>query len=662
MVNSSSRQTWQEFRRRWDWGKPLTRKESKKARKKRLRGVGGNKKKNKPLHKIAYDQLSMQGCNITRTDAEAFFDTMKTKRDNTVRVGLQNMNLLPESSKHYKSRQSIDHIHQGEYDVWMMSEIGLCWNKVAAGDQWFERVLGKLNDSYALFAHNNQELGSTETIQYGGVGLVASSDIKHRIIDQGKDSTGLGRWVWIRIQGKEGHTTRLVSAYRPCQSDGAGSVYRQHQRILSAGGDHRLPLDAFREDLTAEIINWKIDGDHLVIGMDANEDVRAGDISHSFGKLGLRDAILGLHPDISPPATHNRNQNRIPIDGIWITPGIEIIFGGYGAFGDGCPSDHRALWIDISYSSIFGHAPEPLRHPTARKLKTNDPRLVHRYHQGVKSRMFKSGYYKRVTDFKHRYSSGLIRRTELIQEYNVLHAEDTDLRVIAEENIRKLCMGGVPWSPRLQLLREEIELWGMIVKRRKRVKISISRIRRFIRKTGIGHALTHDLESAKSHLSQAYKAYKTGKKDASVWRNDFLQSLAKAKADAKGTDEKLEEHNLIRIERQRRQARNVKRMTGKLNRGRVTQVFYTNDENVRVVCDSQDSMVRACITENEKRFSQAETSPPMRPPLYEILGKYGETTEAQAILDGTFDFPAEMDSYAREFLEELRVPAIILAK
>jgi hypothetical protein len=327
---------WQEFGRRWEWGTPLSRKASKKSMKKRLRGVSGDKTRKKIVQK-EYEQLSMQGRNITRSDAEAYGDKM----NKIVRIGLQNMQLLPENSKHYKSRQSIDHIKQGEYDVWLMNEVGLCWPKLAAVDQWFERILGKLNDSHSLFAHNNQELELSSTIQYGGVGVVSSSEIKHRIIDQGRDPSGLGRYVWIRLQGKEGHTTRIVSAYRPCQSDGAGSVFRQHQRIFSSRGDFGTPLDAFLQDLTADIQVWKDAGDHLVIGMDANEDVRTGDIGIAFHTLGLKEAILALHSERNPPATHNRNQSRTPIDGIWTSRGIQAIAGGYGAFGDACPSDHH---------------------------------------------------------------------------------------------------------------------------------------------------------------------------------------------------------------------------------------------------------------------------------------------------------------------------------
>jgi hypothetical protein len=40
-------------------------------------------------------------------------------------------------------------------------------------------------------------------------------------------------------------------------------------------------------------------------------------------------------------------------------------------------------------------------------------------------------------------------------------------------------MGGVPSSPKLQIYRDLIELWQMIVIKRKRIKVSVKRIRRF---------------------------------------------------------------------------------------------------------------------------------------------------------------------------------------
>jgi hypothetical protein len=118
---------------------------------------------------------------------------------------------------------------------------------------------------------------------------------------------------------------------------------------------------------------WKLLGDHLVLGMDANEDVRQGEVHDMLSSIGLREVILELHNDQSPPATYNRNQSREPINGIWATRGITITRGGYLAFGEGCPSDHRVLWFDASYSVALGQRPPamaPLQH---KRLKAKDP-------------------------------------------------------------------------------------------------------------------------------------------------------------------------------------------------------------------------------------------------------------------------------------------------
>ena len=92
-----------------------------------------------------------------------------------MRIALQNIQLLPESSRHYKSRQLITHIAQAELDILMINEVGLNWKAVSADNQWAERTTGKLIGSKAVFAHNTTELKSTATIQYGGVGIIATA-------------------------------------------------------------------------------------------------------------------------------------------------------------------------------------------------------------------------------------------------------------------------------------------------------------------------------------------------------------------------------------------------------------------------------------------------------------------------------------------------------
>jgi hypothetical protein len=97
------------------------------------------------------------------------------------------------------------------------------------------------------------------------------------------------------------------------------------------------------EDLTSAIAEWKVEGDHVILGMDANEDVCGGEADLFFKKVCMCEVILKLHSESSPPETYKQNNKRQPIDGLWATPGITISRGGYLAFGKGCPSDHRGL-------------------------------------------------------------------------------------------------------------------------------------------------------------------------------------------------------------------------------------------------------------------------------------------------------------------------------
>jgi len=42
------------------------------------------------------------------------------------------------------------------------------------------------------------------------------------------------------------------------------------------------------------------------------------------------------------------------------------------------PSDHRLVWIDITYENTFGFTMNELVRPQARRLRCNDPRIVHK--------------------------------------------------------------------------------------------------------------------------------------------------------------------------------------------------------------------------------------------------------------------------------------------
>jgi hypothetical protein len=149
---------------------------------------------------------------------------------------LHNIANIPEDKRTSKSRQLMSYIVQKQADVFLMTEVGLCWKKVDSSNQWFERIFGKFRNARSVFAYNKTELSRTKVLQPGGVGMIVTDDAAHKVCEQGRDDTGLGRWTWVRLQGKDGVKVRILTAYQPVEGEGPETANRwnlDHFRIDS---------------------------------------------------------------------------------------------------------------------------------------------------------------------------------------------------------------------------------------------------------------------------------------------------------------------------------------------------------------------------------------------------------------------------------------------
>ena len=171
----------------------------------------------------------------------------------------------------------------------------------------------------SLAFNRNKHRGANEgSHQYGGVAVITVGQLSHSVDQRGQDPSGLGRWAWTTIRGRGGAVLRVVAAYRPNPpGEGDSTVWWQHRAWLLAQGDEREPRQAFMEDLCSALQTWLQDGDHIVLGMDANDDLRKGEVTRTLERLGLEERILQRHRDRAPQATYHRNTKGKPIDGIF---------------------------------------------------------------------------------------------------------------------------------------------------------------------------------------------------------------------------------------------------------------------------------------------------------------------------------------------------------
>jgi len=197
--------------------------------------------------------------------------------------------------------------------------------------------------------------------QYGGTALFSIDKTAHRAFQRGSDKTKLGRWCWTRYKGKNGHTLTVITAYRPNPPGGPFTVYAQHNNYFISIRDGRCPRVAFLQDLAGVLQQILSKGDHIILMLDGNCDMRQSDLKVTLTQCDLREVLIERYGP-NGPATFRCNNTDTPIDGLWASPGIVIQTGGYFEYDAVfMNTDHRCLWMDISFVTAFGYDMPDLR-------------------------------------------------------------------------------------------------------------------------------------------------------------------------------------------------------------------------------------------------------------------------------------------------------------
>jgi hypothetical protein len=108
----------------------------------------------------------------------------------------------------------------------------------------------------------------------------------------------------------------VISGYcpNPDLSDRPGKIYSQHERHLRTINDFRDPRRAFIKDLETKLELWMTEGNLIVIGIDANDNVQTGDVNTMMCSKGLIEVHLKRHPQLPTASTCNKNNQDIPVD------------------------------------------------------------------------------------------------------------------------------------------------------------------------------------------------------------------------------------------------------------------------------------------------------------------------------------------------------------
>ena len=113
----------------------------------------------------------------------------------------------------------------------------------------------------------------------------------------------------------------------------------------------KCPRKLFLEHLRDKLIEWRQNGDRILLLIDTNEDMSDGHLQRIFSRtLGMSDVVREVG-GVAPTATYHRGTRQI--DGAWATEDLQVTRACFLPFLFGV-GDHRGILLDIPVNDIIG--------------------------------------------------------------------------------------------------------------------------------------------------------------------------------------------------------------------------------------------------------------------------------------------------------------------
>ena len=538
------------------------------------------------------------------------------------------------------------------FDLVGLTEVNKDWRRVKHDHTIWGATSGWCEHRRIQVSYNTTKPSSKSDFMIGGTAMMSFGDMVFRISQQECDPRNLGRWCNVSFSGKNDIVTTIFVCYCPVRATSIGSAYSQQVIYMSENLDKipetNCPRQLFGLDLK-KTIEEKIELGHQIIVMGDFNCVYKN-LKKWMGELGLIDLMFEKHGPCPP--THQRSQAD-PIDCIFGSPSLSIARGGFLPFHK-LISDHRGIWIDIPKIMLHGYNPSAPISPSARRLKTTDPRIVKKYLSILYQEMNRFDLFMRMQ--KTHEVAANYNNQQILDEYENIYASSMKAMEYAEKKCRKLHTGAHAWSPTYKRACMLLEYW---LQRRSYFLNRHTNVRKLIvlqNKLGLIYEPNLLLAEIEQKLTEAHKHRHICIKNDESLSLEYRTQLALAKEAAGEIKAATFLKNQNFIESQRRLFRNIRHMEGKIKGLSTSKVTIQSEEGIREYTAKND-IERLCANENERKWHQCETggSQLLRPPFINDLGHHGEGPMISNVLNGTYTPPPSSSPDTSDFLSACRI-------
>ena len=175
-------------------------------------------------------------------------------------------------------------------------------------------------------------------------------------------------------------------------------------------------------------------------------------------------------------------------------------------------------------------------------------------------------------------------------KFNAFHSKTRLIRQKEAAKMNKIRAGGQDFSPKGQALRDTIDFWKRILRRKQGVRTSRAMLRKQAKRLNLSlkHLTNMTQANVQNKISSAYKAYNLAKSKLPKWREEFQVSLVNALASVKDKSPKV---IIAQMKREKHQ-----KLLG--IKSRIIRQKHKNDPILQATATNEAGQVYQCTDES----------------------------------------------------------------
>ena len=545
-------------------------------------------------------------------------------------------------------------------DIICLSETNVAWDKPAT-KQIYNLVKAPFaKEACWVTSASNAEIPSL--VKPGGTAMLVDVTYTGSIIDRGQDWANMGRWSYITLKGRNDRVITIITGYR-CNNisapTGDTTAWAQQYAIARQRGlQHPRPHMDFLNDLEKWLLPKMINGEEVLIALDANEEwSQAAKIKTFASKLGLINIAKKIHDDLPP----SRPQSNKTIDFIL---GTEILLDSvkylsmtpYDLENLG---DHRGIIIDLDSKTLFGCDTNQKVKMPQRKLKTNDITACEKYLEMLEDKFAYHNVFERTRKLAlDMHDHGNMNRY-MIRQYEALHTDIYRSCRYAEAKCKRSGNSDYYWSPKLEKAIETQRYWRLRLSRAQIQSPPTFQMKTYQKKHCIQDEFK-DLDSIKDKMKEATEELRQVQEKSTEHRVDFLQRLAQKYSDENNTPVEKAIKAILSHEEDREVWKSIKTKLNKFDKSQLDKIwidakrgYSTTKKRNKVEINSTEEMHKKLLARNKRHLQQASVTPFTKGELSKMLGPDGSTEACDDILNGMWVPPEHCEEIIKTYVSAL---------